>query len=370
VLDIDPELMADLVAEREKANGTDKQRGSRERLYTPTELAEIPPPSYLLRPFIREGGLNLLYGKPASGKSFIALDWGLRIAAGLPWFDGGRPEPGTVIYNAAEGVAGIAKRIRAWESASGIEAPERFLTWPQAVNYYRGETAGFEEAVAGLEAPPRLIIVDTLARSMTGGDENAARDMGIFIEAAERVSSRFGAAMLVIHHTGKDGKAERGSSALKGAVDVSVECRLDGTNLELRSDKDKDNARFPTWRLSLTKAAESVAISPKSSVGQLAGTEAEILAIVSATFGTKWATPSEIRAASSLPKTSVYRALNGLVKRGLVEVDEIDDKAKRFRAVPNPEASHAVPNSPNGTAPNSPTGPSPLGLGRGTGGAE
>jgi hypothetical protein len=363
---LDPQLQAEIDQENSKVNGTDQvaqEDKSRARLFTPSELAELPPPKYLLKPFIREGGLNVIWGQPASGKSFIAIDWGLRIATGTPWFDGTRPEPGTVIYNPAEGAAGIPKRIEAWEKATGIKAPDRFLIWPEAVNYFRRETEAFEAALAQLPEPPKLVIVDTLARSMVGAEEDKSRDMGIFIEAAERVSNRYGAAILVVHHPDKGGNAERGSGSLRGAADVSVEARLDGSNLEIRSTKDKDAAAFETWRLSLQPHAESVVLSPKSGVGPVAGTEAEILGLVSSAFGTRWVTSAEIRAVSEIPKSSVFRALNGLVARGLMQADNGANKVKRFRIVQRAGESKAVSSGPVRPALSSPTVPSPLGLG-------
>jgi hypothetical protein len=37
------------------------------------------------------------------------------------------------------------------------------------------------------EHRPALVVFDTLARSMVGGDENSARDMGQLIDGAEHV---------------------------------------------------------------------------------------------------------------------------------------------------------------------------------------
>jgi RecA-family ATPase len=51
-------------------------------------------------------------------------------------------------------------------------------------------------------------VIDTLARSMAGGDENAAKGVGEFIAAIDRL--RGDHAALVVHHTGKDGDRERG----------------------------------------------------------------------------------------------------------------------------------------------------------------
>ena len=56
-------------------------------------------------------GVALLYGKSQGFKSFVALHLMLSIANGLTWA-GKRVEQGKVVYIAAEGAAGMRKRIR------------------------------------------------------------------------------------------------------------------------------------------------------------------------------------------------------------------------------------------------------------------
>src|SRR5207249_11248883 len=41
--------------------------------------------------------------------------------------------------------------------------------------------------VRALETPPVLIVVDTLARAMTGSDENSSKDMGLLVESADEL---------------------------------------------------------------------------------------------------------------------------------------------------------------------------------------
>lgn len=65
-----------------------------------------------------------------------------------------------------------------------------------------------------------MIVIDTLARSMAGGDENSAQDMGRAIAVADQLRDQFDAATLLVHHSGKNvSKGSRGSSALLGAGD-------------------------------------------------------------------------------------------------------------------------------------------------------
>src|SRR3712207_1817312 len=81
----------------------------------------------------------------------------------------------------------------------------------------RVRTGGVDRApLASNDFRPDLIVVDTLARCMRGGDENNARDMGQAVEGLEFLKRTLGAAVLVIHHTTKGRDTERGSRAVRG----------------------------------------------------------------------------------------------------------------------------------------------------------
>ncbi|MCA1646651.1 MAG: helicase RepA family protein [Chloroflexi bacterium] len=56
---------------------------------------------------------------------------------------------------------------------------------------------------------PVALFTDTLARGMVGVDENSAQDMGLFIQTADRIRQATGATVVVLHHHGKSGAANR-----------------------------------------------------------------------------------------------------------------------------------------------------------------
>jgi RecA-family ATPase len=61
-----------------------------------------------------------------------------------------------------------------------------------------------------------MVIIDTFARCAVGFDENAAKDMGLVIDAATRLRDcTDNGVVVIVHHTGKDGKTILGSSALE-----------------------------------------------------------------------------------------------------------------------------------------------------------
>jgi hypothetical protein len=332
------------------------------RLYSLADLDELPPPQYLVRPFLREADLNVLIGKPGTAKSFFALALGLHIASGTPWSNGAKVTQGVVAYVAAEGLSGIRKRVAAWSKDTGTPEPEDFHVWPLPVNFFKGDTAEFEMALYGLERPPSLIVIDTLARCLAGGNENLAADVGVFVENLTRLCRRFNCAALVIHHSGKDGKDGRGSNSLEGASGVMVKLELEGTNLRIVSHRDKEAGPFRTYQCHLEKCGESAVIRPGTDLGQLQRQEAELLEAVSDAFGTDWATASQVLQVSGLAKSSHYRALKALTDAEYLEARDAGGNKKEYRVATDSSGVPTSPKSPNGTVQESPKVSIPLGM--------
>ncbi len=61
------------------------RKTDRFRLYSIEELEELPDPDWLIDGIMPEGALVELYGPHGVGKSFLALDWALSLAAGIQW---------------------------------------------------------------------------------------------------------------------------------------------------------------------------------------------------------------------------------------------------------------------------------------------
>jgi RecA-family ATPase len=183
----------------------------------------VDPPS-LIEGILLEGAFAALSGKPGTYKTFIALDLSFCIATGLPWA-GRQVRSGAVVYNAAEGTGGLRRRLASWENFHGIEVDNvHFITSP--VNFLDpAMITALIEAARKLPELPVLVVIDTLARSFGGGDENSTKDMNFFIAEVDRLRESLGCAVLVVHHTPHHANKLRGSSALPGALDtiISVE---------------------------------------------------------------------------------------------------------------------------------------------------
>ena len=191
------------------ANSEVAQDEKQVRVLTIAELLRKPPPKWLLHGVLPETGLAVMFGSPGAGKTFAALDLGLSIARGKSWF-GKRTKPGRVIYVASEG--NLSNRLRAYLKHHRLhEGPKEFLVVEESIDLLHAETGEFEALVASIKAAVQdavdLVIIDTLNRTMPGGDENSSKDMGAMVARAKQLEATFLCAVMYVHHKGKDEKA-------------------------------------------------------------------------------------------------------------------------------------------------------------------
>ena len=230
---------------------------------------------WLVYNWLPAGALAAMVGKPKSGKSFVAVDLACSIAAGLPEWFGYEIEPGRVLYIAAEGSRGLLVRVAAWRQQHGTHALSHLDILPTSVsldNQERlAELAPILEAAIRKRDRYRLIVIDTLARSMDG-DENSTPDMNRVIRACELLQ-RIGSTILLVHHHGKDvSRGARGSSALPGAVEVQIDVESGGDLLaapiKVELTLAKDSARPPPLNL----RARAVGLGMEDARGRPVGT--------------------------------------------------------------------------------------------------
>ena len=222
----------------EPPESSDGPRMPRFRELSLDDLSVLEDPKWLVGDLIPDGGLAVVYGQPKSGKTFWALDLALSIASGKS-FHGLETHRGRVTYVAAEGGrVRLYERALAWASAHGVN-PDPAMQWLIAERVDLTNNPEVSDFIAALDGPRDLVIIDTLARCMSG-DENSQKDMGAFVAGCDRVREATGAAVLVVHHEGKDaGKGARGSNVLRGAVDTSIRVRRDASGSVVVSVEDQ-----------------------------------------------------------------------------------------------------------------------------------
>jgi hypothetical protein len=197
------------------------------------QLDTLPPVRWLIPNEIPEQALVVLFGQSGAGKSFIALDYSLRIA-----------QQHAVLYIAAEGHTGYANRKIAWCKHHGLGAGKLYFPHDNTVIGLLDPQVVQDFIASVTPLHPKLIVFDTLAWCMTGGDENSTGDMQRLITHCRQIQTATGATVLLVHHTGKNGASERGSSALRGGADMMIEVANDDDLITLSCSKAKETEGF------------------------------------------------------------------------------------------------------------------------------
>lgn len=208
-------------------------------------LANIEPkaPEYILDKLLERDNLAVVFGDPATAKSFVAVDMACCVGSETP-FHGHPVLSGPVVYIAGEGQSGIARRFMAWGICHGID----YRVLPVFVSMVPASMCDEEgamlvlDAIKNMDPKPVLIIFDTLARNFGPGDENSTPDMSRFIGNADRIRAICGAAVLIIHHSGHGDKTRaRGAMALKAGVDAEYHLTRDDAGvITMKNLKMKD----------------------------------------------------------------------------------------------------------------------------------
>jgi hypothetical protein len=192
------------------------------RVLTMDDIGDVSDRDYLLKGLISPAEMSVWWGPPKCGKSFLLLRVAYRIAQGQQVF-GRRVKPCPVLYVAAEGEAGLAGRLRAIRDELGDAPRFHLIAQPVDLLHPDGDLENVRRAADAIGA--KLIVLDTLARMMAGGDENGPEDMGRFIANVGRLRTDTGAHVAVVHHGTKNpsGSTPRGHGSLIGAADLVVE---------------------------------------------------------------------------------------------------------------------------------------------------
>ena len=175
-----------------------------------------------------EGAMSVVYGPSNCGKSFWCLHLAAAVATGTDFFGAGTDQ-GAVLYFGLEGSVGIRNRGLALKKKGLLPkgSPLHQCFSPLSL-LDAGHTELVAQTASRIEAesgqPLKLIVVDTYARAMAGGDENNGQDTSIVVARVDAIRAATGAHVMLIHHCGKDeARGARGHSSLRAATDTEIE---------------------------------------------------------------------------------------------------------------------------------------------------
>ena len=326
------------------------------------EIDAMPDPEWVIQGLIIERGLGFIYGRPGSGKSFVALDIALRSAHRLPdWFGREIVRNGPVVYLSCEGTGDMKFRIAAWRVDKGVERSDQFYLVHESINFMtEADVAKVLRTIQSVAeragAHPALVFVDTVSRVLPGADENKQQDMTLFVRACDAIREAFHCAVVGVHHTSREGNL-RGSTVFDGAGDflLAVEREEDARTGVLHATKVK--AAADGWRLGYElrlsptgdlRGTESLVVHPVE-IEAPTGTTAvpadrrilnEALAAMQAAWdaGNPWSTSSQTRLQGryvldrlkpfGLDRNAAEAMVARMISSGLV-VEEMADKRTR-----------------------------------------
>ena len=176
--------------------------------------------------------VGIVGGEPKCGKSFLALDLAVSVAAGVPALRHfPTAHPGPVLMYAAEDAGHIVRsRLEAIARGAGT-ALERLdiavIDAPALRLDQRDDRQRLHHTVGRFN--PRLLLLDPLVR-LHGVDENAVAEIAPILAFLRDLQRTFATAVVLVHHARKSaatrpGQALRGSSELHAWGDSNLYLR-------------------------------------------------------------------------------------------------------------------------------------------------
>jgi len=245
-----------------------KKQLHRKSHLTPVNIAEIlsrdiPPKKMILKPWLREKDLAMLYAMRGIGKTWAALSIGYAIASGGKVLNFEALESHRILYLDGEMPAStIKERLIKIGLCSDVKI--------QNPNFFRIINRDLEDVpirdlgtLAGQRDINELIdefdvlILDNLSSLIQSGDENDASSW-VIVQGWLLQLRKLGKTVVIIHHAGKNGQ-QRGTSKKEDILDTVIALKKpqgwtssDGARFEVHYEKNRgfegnDAKPFEAW---------------------------------------------------------------------------------------------------------------------------
>lgn len=253
-------------------------------------IGKTPAPvPFVIGDFVEQGSVALLAGEGGAGKSFVALNAGIAVAAGGRFYGKTAMAGRAVCLFCEDSDGAIHVRLTRMCDALGIrmedlagrllalslvdDPVERRTLWQD-----RRPTSRLEVLEAELAAIPdlRLLALDNVTH-LFNGDEISRQEVGGFLIALTAMARRLGIGIILIHHASKsqDGSSLRMAS---GSTAWVAQCRAAA---ELRKASGEEGPKFAVrkinngreWELELRWTDDGALLPVQEAVGAVASIE-------------------------------------------------------------------------------------------------
>jgi RecA-family ATPase len=278
-----------------------------------------------------EQAVGIIGGEPKCGKSFLALDLAVAVAAGTPCLRRFTVvHPGRVLlYPAEDALHIVRRRLDGICAAAGCHLAEldlHVITAPSLRLDLAVDRTSLDETVAQLR--PRLLILDPFVR-LHRIDENISGEVAPLLAFLRELQRRHAIAVVVVHHARKGAANIRAGQALRGSSEFHA---WGDSNLYLRRDSDdrirltvehRAAAAIPSLTLELAQRARALALQPLQTGHEPDPTTAQPTSvdqrITDALAQSEQATPfSELRASCRVRTATLYQRLAAMTAAGLI----------------------------------------------------
>jgi RecA-family ATPase len=206
----------------------------------------IPKRIDLVDGIIGKGKLIVLVADGGSLKTISMMDLGVCLSMENPWLGTRKTIKSNVLFIDEETTfEDFSIRLKAIMTAhnADMSIPFFYVCNP-GFDFYRD----IKNSLAVLESlikdvNPDLVIIDSLMDVLPGADENSTKDMTPFFKSLKSIINKTGTSIIVIHHVNKKGNY-RGSSSIRGHVDLLLKVEKKGKYIEFSSDKTRYSGDF------------------------------------------------------------------------------------------------------------------------------
>jgi RecA-family ATPase len=202
------------------------------RHYPRLDLTQtVPQTDWLVEDFLVRSEAAALVGDGGVGKSFITMALALAVAGGDKEFLGMPLKAhGPVLYVDEENSMGLVlQRLHALGFEPDKHLPNLEYLWYAGVDLLNEPEKLLEEA---LDLEPVLVIADSLSRVAIGADENSNTDMTrLMRQGVIPIARETGAAVVLVHHTARDGNGPRGATSIRNSADQVITAKQVETTL-------------------------------------------------------------------------------------------------------------------------------------------
>jgi AAA domain-containing protein len=203
------------------------------------ELPVCPPDRrWLIEELWADEAVGIVGGEPKCGKSFLALDMVVAVAAGVRCLRRFPPMRGgpVLLYAAEDALHLVRTRLEGICRAAGVtlaDLPIHVITAPTLRLDLTEDRNQLHATVAALR--PILLVLDPFVR-LHRIDENASSEVAPLLAYLRELQRRFGLAVVVVHHARKGAHAIRAGQALRGSSEFHA---WGDSNLYLRRTDDR-----------------------------------------------------------------------------------------------------------------------------------